>query len=105
MGKVARYTSQEITPVATDTFNYVAKHSKEGIRQIAGAIGEGLAGAAGGASQIVVRCHKCNHENDDDAKFCSACGAAMAKTLACSQCGELNDPDARFCDECGQALG
>ena len=54
--------------------------------------------ASGGT---VVRCHKCNAENDTDAKFCDGCGAALTKTRACPACSELNDPDARFCDNCG----
>jgi hypothetical protein len=75
--------------------------------------GEGLAagGAAGAASgaaapssndRTVVRCHKCNKENDDKAKFCDECGTALAKTKPCPSCGEKNDPDARFCDDCGK---
>lgn len=103
MGRIARYFSQEITPVGTDTFNYAARHARDGVRDLAGAIGDGLRGATG-TGQVRIRCHKCNHENDADAKFCSACGSAISKSIDCPDCRELNDPDARFCDNCGRAL-
>ena len=51
-----------------------------------------------------VRCAKCGHENDPDAKFCSACGADIAEPVSCPGCGNTNSPDAKFCDQCGQAL-
>lgn len=110
MGAVARYHAGEVAPVAKDTFNYVAKGTHEGIKSMASAIGQGLAegqGAAEGkASQslVVLRCHKCNNENDSDAKFCRECGTALARSKPCGGCGELNDPDARFCDNCGKAF-
>jgi len=107
MGSVARYMSGEMAPVGKDTFNYVAKGTQEGVEAVAGAIGRGLASGQGadlGQTEVAVRCHKCNEENDADAKFCNECGAALAKTKACPECKELNDPDARFCDNCGRAL-
>jgi hypothetical protein len=112
MGRIGRYVAGEMAPVAKDTFNYVAKGAAPGVKDIARAVGEGLAagGAAGGAGgaaasgegRTLVRCHKCNKENDDKAKFCDECGTALAKTKPCPSCGEKNDPDARFCDECGK---
>jgi hypothetical protein len=106
LGRIARYYSQEITPVATDTFSYAAHETKDGIRDVVGAISEGLRDdrGSGGTAEVQVRCHKCNHENDADAKFCSECGSALAKSVPCPGCGELNDHDARFCDNCGRAL-
>jgi ribosomal protein L40E len=102
MGKVARYIAQESAPVAKDTFNYMAEGTKDGIRTVAGAIGQGLReGGPGGGSQTTVRCHKCNALLPAEAKFCSQCGQAVGKTRPCPQCHELNDPDARFCDNCG----
>jgi ribosomal protein L40E len=102
IGKVARYQAQEMAPVARDTFNYVAEGTQEGIRTIAGAIGQGLReGGPGGGSQTMIRCHKCNALVGVDAKFCSQCGQAMGKAKPCPQCRELNDPDAAFCDNCG----
>jgi len=101
MGRVARYQAAEMAPVAKDAFNYMADGTKEGVRTVAGAIGEGLRGAATAEQQTRVRCHKCNQLVEENAKFCGACGAALGKTKACPTCKELNDPDAKFCDNCG----
>lgn len=105
-GRVSRYMSQETTPVMTDTFNYAARETKDGVREIAGAIGEGLRGTGRttAPAEVRIRCAKCNTENDADAKFCDNCGEALAKTRTCPACNELNDPDARFCDNCGREL-
>jgi len=108
MGAVARYQAAEVAPVGKDTFNYLADGTRDGVKTVAGAIGAGLAAGLGGAgagqAERVVRCHKCNADNDANAKFCGRCGAALAKTRPCPGCGELNDPDARFCDACGKAM-
>ena len=105
MGRVARYAAEEMAPVGKDTFNYMADGTHEGIKTVAGAIGEGLreGGLAGGA-QTMVRCHKCNALAPADAKFCGQCGQALSKTGPCPNCHELNDPDAKFCDNCGHAF-
>jgi hypothetical protein len=105
MGAVGRYVAGEAAPVAKDTFNYLADGTSPGVKSLARAVGEGLAGAGGRSEpQAVLRCHKCNAENDADARFCDNCGAPLAKTKPCSACDELNDPDARFCDNCGAAF-
>ena len=104
MGKVMRYQAQEMAPVAKDTFNYMAEGTKEGIKTVAGAVGEGLAEGGlglGGGGETKVHCHKCNALVPVDAKFCSACGGALGKSKPCPQCNEVNDPDAKFCDNCG----
>jgi RNA polymerase subunit RPABC4/transcription elongation factor Spt4 len=108
MGRIARYHAQEIAPVAKDTFNYMAEGTRDGVKTMAGAIGQGLSeggfGVAGG-SETKVRCHKCNALVDDDAKFCGQCGQALTKSKPCPQCSEVNDPDAKFCDNCGHPYG
>jgi len=104
MGKVMRYYAQETAPVAKDTFNYMADGTQDGIKTVAGAVGQGLREGgfgAGGTAETKVRCHKCNALAEADAKFCDQCGQALEKTKACPACQELNDPDARFCDNCG----
>ena len=89
-----------------DTFNYLAEGTQEGVKTMAGAIGQGLReGGLGGGSQTVVRCHKCNALAPAEAKFCGQCGQALGKTKPCPNCRELNDPDARFCDNCGHTFG
>jgi ribosomal protein L40E len=103
LGAAARYVAAETAPVATDAFNYVARGASEGVKQIAGAVADGMRRDTGG--KVVVRCHKCEAENDADAKFCKACGAALGKSVACPACNERNDPDANFCDNCGGKLG
>ena len=103
MGSVARYSAGEIAPVATDTVNYVVDGTKDSVKVIAAAIGEGLSGTNGTiATQI--RCSKCNSPSDEDSRFCPECGTAMLKTKACSNCDELNDADAKFCDNCGKPV-
>ena len=101
IGKITRYMSGEISPVAKDTINYVGTESREGIKAVASAIGEGLRGTGAGAAGTKVRCHKCNELLEENAKFCSNCGAAIVKNKECPGCRELNDPDAKFCDNCG----
>jgi len=106
MGAVARYSAEEFAPVGKDTFNYMAGGTKDSVKTLATAVGEGLrAGSSASAPAERVRCHKCNRPNDVDARFCSGCGAPLGKTKPCPGCHELNDPDARFCDNCGRPLG
>jgi len=106
MGKVMRYMAQETAPVGKDTFNYLAQGTQEGIKTVAGVIGQGLReGGLGGAAPTMVRCHKCNALAPAEARFCHQCGQALGKTKPCPDCRELNDPAARFCDNCGRAFG
>ena len=110
MGKVARYMAGEIAPVGKDTFNYMADGTKDGVRTVATAIGQGIGAGIGGAGGAggqgtKIRCHKCNTLVEEDAKFCSKCGTPLSKTKGCPQCNELNDPDAKFCDNCGYGFG
>ena len=102
MGAVGRYVAGEIAPVAKDTVNYLAEENKDAIRHVSEAIGAGLNHSR--PSTTLVRCHKCNTENQAQAKFCNNCAAALLKNKSCAQCGELNDPDARFCDNCGRTF-
>jgi Double zinc ribbon len=105
VGAAARYLAGEIAPVGKDTFNYMADGTKQSVKTIATAVGEGLAaGAAGASKSAPVHCSKCNQANDPAAQFCKSCGAPLAKTKPCPACHELNDADARFCDHCGHAL-
>ena len=97
MGSIARYMSAESAPVAKDTFNYMADGTKEGVRDIAGAIREGIVGESGGE----VSCPGCNQANDRDARFCDACGGSMSLTKDCVSCKAPNDHNAKFCDGCG----
>jgi RNA polymerase subunit RPABC4/transcription elongation factor Spt4 len=106
-GKVARYMAQEMAPVGKDTFNYMADGTKDGIKTVATAVGQGLAqGAAalGGAMGAKVTCRTCKALVDAAAKFCPQCGGAMTKDKPCPNCKHLNDSDAKFCDNCGQAV-
>ncbi len=105
MGKVLRYTAEETAPPVKDTFNYLAEGTREGVKAVVGAIGEGLHESGLGSSQTMVRCHKCNALAPADARFCGQCGQALSKTKPCPNCREWNDPDAKFCDNCGQAFG
>ena len=113
MGVAARYVAGEIAPVAKDTVNYMSEGTSDSLGKFVATVSRGLAEAAGdgedrpeppGSTKTVVRCTKCNTENDVAAKFCDECGTPLRKTRACGGCGELNDPDARFCDNCGAAF-
>lgn len=101
MGAVTRYMAGEAAPVMKDTFNYMAEGTREGIRDVAEAVGRGLRGETSGAP---VACQKCGHVNDSDANFCDECGTALTSGKSCASCGESNDADAKFCDRCGQSL-
>jgi len=105
MGSIARYSAGQMAPVGKDTFNYMAEGTKDGIQTVASAIGEGLRTGAPASGGVQVRCHKCNHANAPESKFCGQCGASLGKTKACPACKELNDPDAKFCDNCGRPMG
>src|ERR1700722_16634847 len=99
LGAAARYMAGESAPVAKDTFNYVATETKEGVRNVAQAVTEGvMAGKSGVGTQN--KCPKCNEVNDGDAKFCKECGTPLGRTKPCPSCRELNDHSAKFCDHC-----
>lgn len=73
-GAFARYVFGEAAPVHKDTFNYLAEGTKQGVRTIATAVGEGFA-----AGRAAVFCQQCGKGNESDAKFCKNCGAAIVK--------------------------
>jgi len=104
LGAVSRYFANEVTPVGKDVVNYMADGTKDAVRDVAAAIGEGISSSLSDQETPVLRCHKCNENNETSAAFCKSCGVSLGKSVACSKCGELNDPDARFCDDCGQAV-
>jgi ribosomal protein L40E len=101
LGSVARYIASEAAPVGKDMTNYLVEGTRDSIRDVASAIGEGFAGAR---APSVMPCQKCGTENDDSANFCRQCGSPLAKTKHCPKCGEANDADARFCDNCGTSV-
>ncbi len=49
-----------------------------------------------------MKCLKCQHENSDDAKFCSECANKLE--LICPECGKANPPGSKFCNECAHKL-
>lgn len=101
-GAVARYQAGEYAPVAKDTFNYVADGTRDSVRSIASAVGEGLRGEA---VEDTLPCPACDASNEPDSKFCDQCGGAFPGEKSCPGCGEVNGPDARFCDRCGERIG
>jgi Double zinc ribbon len=104
MGAVRRYMAHELAPVGTDAVNYMAEGTKDAVRDVAAAVGEGLRAGAPSQHVPVARCNTCNSDNDASANFCKGCGTALAKAKPCASCSELNDPNARFCDQCGKAM-
>jgi hypothetical protein len=79
LGSVTRYVSGEAAPVQKDTFNYLAQGTREGVKTLASAVGEGLAEGIGKDRQAVKKCLSCDHENDSDAKFCKNCGSSLVQ--------------------------
>ncbi|HVR75867.1 MAG TPA: zinc ribbon domain-containing protein [Planctomycetota bacterium] len=104
LGPVTRYMANEVAPVGKDVVNYMAEGTRGAVRDVAAAVGEGLRAGAPAQEMRILRCHKCNTDNEAPASFCKGCGAPLAKTRPCRSCGELNDPDARFCDGCGKVV-
>jgi hypothetical protein len=88
MGRVARYVAGEVAPVASDTVNYVAGSTRQGVHDVAEAVASGIhdalhpQGAAPAANTAVAS------QTD---KFCRQCGARSA-------------PSSHFCGECGKPL-
>ena len=50
-----------------------------------------------------MKCSRCQHENETDAKFCEECAAPLAQT--CGNCGRQLSPTAKFCPECAHPTG
>ncbi len=98
LGKIARYTAGEVAPVGKDVANYMVHGTKDAMREMAGAIGEGLRGET-----VAIVCGACKTENDAGSNFCKGCGAAIA-AKDCPGCGKSNDADAKFCSECGKTM-
>ena len=101
LGAILRYQAGEAAPVEKDTFNYLARETRRGVKDIASAIGEGLRDEPNSSGAA---CPDCGNLNDSDARFCDRCGAALPSIQHCAKCGVTNDPDARFCDGCGDSL-
>lgn len=98
MGAMARYSAQEKAPVASDTFNYVAHETKDGVKTLARAVKDGFE-----ADQSVI-CPHCSKVNPTDAAFCNGCGASLNQEKTCSRCGRKNPGDSEFCNGCGSKL-
>ncbi|MCT8136733.1 zinc ribbon domain-containing protein [Anaerobacillus sp. CMMVII] len=95
-GTVAKYQSREYAPVAKDTFNYLAKETTSGVKDITNAIQQGV------GSKQELTCHSCQHPNASHAKFCSECGEKLAQV--CGQCEQVNSQEAKYCNSCGNTL-
>jgi hypothetical protein len=77
LGAVARFMAGESAPVAKDTFNYMADETKEGVKTVASAVGEGMAAGAAAARPKIKSCPACQATNDAEARFCNQCGKAL----------------------------
>jgi Double zinc ribbon len=103
-GAFARYMAGEVAPVGKDMTNYMVAGTKDSIRDVATAVGEGYSAGSGTRSGRASRCPTCSADHDASANFCDRCGTPLRTTKHCEKCGELNDVDARFCDHCGSAV-
>lgn len=106
MGAVARYMAQEGAPVGRDTFNYMADGTRDSVRDLASAVGEGLRGDAKASRESIIRCPQCGTPGDADMNFCGRCGTPFAskKETTCSSCGRRVDAESRFCGHCGRPM-
>ncbi len=104
LGAVSRYMANEVAPVGKDVVNYLARGTKEAVRDVAAAVAGGLHAGTEGREVQFLHCHKCNTDNENPANFCKKCGAPLRKTKPCPSCRKLNDPDARFCAQCGKSV-
>ena len=95
-GVMAKYQSREYAPVAKDTFNYLAKETTSGVREISNAIQQGS------ALNRSITCPNCQHDNPNSSNFCKACGGKLV--LICMRCEQVNTSDAQFCNNCGRSL-
>lgn len=110
-GKVARYQAQEMAPVATDTLNYMAEGTREGVKTTASAVAEGLREGFEDDSddddtpspldivQSVVA-----HKEEGAESPVEDETSIEPGTVTCRKCQTPNDVDARFCKECGDVL-
>lgn len=51
---------------------------------------------------VTIQCVECDHENRDEASFCTACGTSLVRR--CLACGAISQAQASFCDACGATL-
>ncbi|MFO0911291.1 MAG: zinc ribbon domain-containing protein [Isosphaeraceae bacterium] len=96
---VQRYMSGEMAPVARDTFNYLAQGTTPGVREMAGAVGEGLADGLHGGPE----CPICHALVPGDSNYCPGCGAPQQEE-PCDHCGGPVLPGAKFCHQCGAGV-
>jgi Double zinc ribbon len=107
LGEIFRYGSEEVTPVASDTFNTMAEGTRRGVETMAQAVGRGMTSAMRGdrsSGPGTVPCGRCDAFNPAGSKFCNQCGAAL-ENPTCPGCGASLTPTARFCNYCGKPVG
>jgi Double zinc ribbon len=106
-GAVNRYMAGEVAPVAKDTFNYLADGTRDGVRDLAAAVGagitSGLEGNAGVLSEGGTACPACGVAVPDGARFCPGCGASTV-AATCASCGGQAVAGAKFCHRCGAPM-
>ena len=68
----AKYMSREMAPVTSETFNYIAKETQEGVETVAKAVQRGKADVV-----QAKQCPSCQTLNILDAKFCNECGQSL----------------------------
>jgi ribosomal protein L40E/uncharacterized membrane protein len=98
-GTVARYQAAEIAPVGKDVINYMATETKDSIGSLVRSIHDGS-----NEQESLVKCRKCNEENEMDAIYCNHCGEKLNIKTECKQCGAINEGDSKFCNKCGEII-
>jgi len=103
LGAFTRYVANEAAPVGQDVVNYMAAGTRDAVRDVAQAVGEGFRAGNAAETRTTLHCPKCRAANDSEASYCKVCGAAL-KARPCENCGHVNSMDARFCNSCGKAM-
>ncbi len=53
-------------------------------------------------TEAIVKCSKCQSNNESDSRFCNKCGSPLA--MICDKCGGSNTLSSLFCSKCGTKL-
>lgn len=85
------------TPKAIDAMAYPGKRTCSLLQMASPATFRAYA-----PRKLMMKCPRCQHENQTAANFCEECAVPLART--CPSCGSRAAATAKFCPECGRSL-
>ena len=77
LGSILRYFAGEAAPVQKDTFNYLAKGIRPGVKDLAQAVSEGISTGLEKPAGHTRFCVKCGAGAATQAIFCASCGQKL----------------------------